>query len=314
MPTVVNKRSDIQTRDDLTGLREYTQVYQVHFDGYQSGPISAKSVAGVPQYGDYYKGDTEDDKFAFLQSRDVKRIADGDKSFEVTCNFTTSANNGTGGLTLPQVQEINLAPSIEWGFVEFQSIAVFHMVRQRWVPIRNSAWDFFDPPLPKDDSRLALRITKNLGTFNPLLAYYYANAINSDEWLGFPQFTVMFKPPRAVLKVEKGFQYWEVQFEFHFNFDTWLAQVVDSGMRDRWSQSELDDLKKRKPKDAAGIQVGYNHITNQDGVKVAEPTLLDGRGHRLIFPSMNETWREVEPYIHKFHIYRELPFTPLNLP
>jgi hypothetical protein len=314
MAYVVNKRSDIQTRDDLTGLREYVQVHQVVFDGYQSGPISAKNVAGVPQYGDYYKGDTEDDKFAFLQSRDVKREADSDKSFLVTSNFTTAANNGTGGLTLPQPQEVNLTPTIEWGFVEFQSLAIFHKVRNTWVPIRNSAWDLFDPPLPKDDSRLALRITKNLGQFNPLLAYQYSNAINSDEWLGFPQYTVMFKPPQASLKLEKGYQYWEVKFEFHFNFETWLAQVVDAGMRDRWNQGDLDDLKKRKPKDAAGIVKGYNHITNQDGVKVAEPTLLDGFGHRLIFPSMDATLSEVQPFIHKFHIYRELPFTPLNLP
>jgi hypothetical protein len=294
-------------RDDVTGVRDYMQRWIVWVDDPRDGAKTVKAHPGVPQFGSYYQTPTEVDTQAFVRDRQADRISDESGVYwHVDIDYSTQTDNGQGAL-IPQVEPLNLAPELEWDFAEFQEIASFCYLDEgdgntKKGAVVNSAKDLHNPPLEKDGGRLVLRVQRNLGKYDPILAYTYANVLNSDTWYGFPRHTVLMKPWKAKSVIEKGLFYWRVNFEFHFNFETWLYQLWDSGMRE-YVESENEK----------GFKRGYNHIKDDDGNFVTEPVLLNGFGRRLVPKGGILKLNEVKPIANKFRVYRQLPFTPLQI-
>lgn len=325
--------------DTLTGDRNYTVVYLVQAASATEGIKSILLADGLPKYGDYYKTDSEADPQAFLTSRTPRLIStDLTTAYEVSCTFSTAASNGvassiSGGVLLPPVEPVNLAPELEWDFVE-TNVPVSRAYDEGWVavnlfggkapvfqagngqliPVINSAFDIYDTPVERELAHLVLRLTVNRGDYNPIVAAQYANVVNMDTWYGFPPKSALLKPIKARLVTEKGFAYWKWQVEMHFNFDLHIDNVLDAGMR------EFLDANYNKKEVQEGEDTGHRHIKNpNDKQLVTQPALLDGFG-RALFPKQEKDTslqvQVIQEFAARFKRYRKydaLPFGPLNL-
>lgn len=331
--TVLNnglpKYASLKGRDDATGLREYEAIYAVECSSPYDGPKTAKAASGIPKYGDYWRTATEVDHDAFVVDKNAEADPENTQIWFVTVNYSTATNAAAGqagaGLIMPEQKEIDLAPQLEWDFVErtvvqysayeailYQGNKVLLRLDGRRtggrVPITNSARDFFDPPLEEDEARLVLRISQAVGSYSPLLALQYANVLNSDTYLGFPPKTILLKPIRAQAVFDKGLTYWRTNAEMHFRLDLWYHDVWDAGLREYISADDVKNDPAHK-----GKEIGYNHIKNKDKSLVTEPVLLDGHGHPLVPPGQTLDIRELSPCVWRFRTRNMLPFGPLGL-
>lgn len=330
--TVLNnglpKYASLTGRDAATGVREYEAVYAVETDSPHDGPKTVKNAVGIPKYGDYWKTETETDPEAFLFDKNMETDPENTCIHYVTCSFSTETNaadgQAGGGLVIPEQKEIDLAPELEWDFVERSVAAYFAYEAILYqggkillkldgkksggiVPIVNSAKDFFDPPLERDDARLVLRLSRAVGSYNPLLALQYANCLNSDTYLGFPPKTIFLKPIKGKAVFGKGLTYYRINAEMHFRLDLWYHDVWDAGTREFITKDDKENPKFK------GRDVGYNHIRNKDKSLVSEPVLLDGYGHAMVQPGDALDLKEQVPCIWRFRTEKLMPFGPLNL-
>jgi len=331
--TVLNnglpKYASLTGRDDATGLREYEAVYAVECDSPHDGPKTVKTAVGIPKYGDYWKTDNEVDTDAFLFDKNAEADSENTQIWNVTCTYSTATNSADGqagaGLVIPEQKEVDLAPELEWDFIE-RSVAAYYAYEALLyqggrlilnldgkrtggtVPIVNSAKDFFDPPLERDEARLVLRLSRAVGSYNPLLALQYANVLNSDNYLGFPPKTILLKPIKAKAVFDKGLTYYRISTEMHFRLDLWYHDIWDAGMREFISKKDRENDQKFKNRD-----IGYNHIKNKDKSLVSEPVLLDGKGHALVQPGDDLDLKEQVPCIWRFRTEKTMPFGPLQL-
>lgn len=298
--------------DDVTGVRTYTTVYLVRTDSAYDTKSIVTSHPSIPQYGQFYQTSTETDATAFLQSRSAQQLsAESNLLWAVTCVHSTTAFNNVNGM-LPIVDPFGAEAVVEWDFHEDKEAAYFAYDNQdKPVPISNSAGDVYDPPLERDFSRLILRVEKNFASYDPLLASQYANTVNSDNWLGFPKWTILCKPFKGKLTIDHGVTYWRVTFEFHFDFRRWTSKVWDTGLREFITQQDIDN--KRVSPDIK--KPGYNHIKNADGTFITEPILLNGAGYRLIPPGgvLSPALAMDGIIYNQFRLYRQMPFIPLGV-
>lgn len=318
--------ASLSGRDDATGLREYEAKYAVEVDNPNDGPKVVKNASGIPRYGDYWRTGTESDVEARLIDKQSSSDPENTLIHYVTCSYSTATNAAEGqagaGAIVPEQKEIDLAPEFEWDFVErdvaryaayeaelVQGNRVLLKLGRRdnsqQIPIANSARDFFDPPIQEDEARLVLRLSRAVGSYDPILAARYANALNSDTYLGFAPYVLLLKPLRARAVFDKGVQYWRLSVEIHINFDGWTHDLWDVGMREYWTPKEAKEIPGKKP--------GYNHIQNADNLPVTEPVLLDGKGHALVKPGAALDLREQTPAMWRYRTRKILPFGPLRL-
>ncbi len=156
------------------------------------------------------------------------------------------------------------------------------------VAVLNAAFDPFDPPVVRDDSRQVFQVSVNWPDFDRDLARQYADAVNSDEFFGYPIGTVKMKPPKAAKVYHQGVPggfYWRVDFEFEVRDEGWVKRVLNCGMRQLNSAGD-----------------GYESILNEDGQPISEPALLDADGRHIADPTLGD------PIFLEFTGYKTLPF------
>lgn len=316
---IIETHSGRRGRDDVRGVREYERVFTVITDSAYDGPKTVKNAFGLPKYNEFYKTTNEEDKEAFLEDKNADQIDESQKVWTVTCTFSTLTNNGNGGLELP-VEPLNQTSTLEWGLVEYRELAIWGIDREtdKEAAVTNSAKDPVDG-LELDAARLVLKISRYEGSFNPFKAYQYANAVNSDDWYGFPKHTALMKPWRGVYKNQRGQPYWEVTYEIHFDFDTWDLRFLDTGIREFLTQAEADQRNGQIKSYSNGKQksnyvAGYNWIRNSDGTFVGEPVALDGKGKAAAVPGITKSTELIVPKRRRYGVYSQLPFGPLRLP
>lgn len=320
----------LTSRDDITGVREYESQFMAICDDPNDGPQIVREASGLPRYGDPWRTPNEIDLDARLVGRDTRTDPENACVHILTFKYSTDANAADGqagaGAVIPEQQEIDLAPEIEWDFVE-REVATIHARRaELWqgdkrltvfagkrtngrVPIRNSAGDIFDPPLVDYQARLVLRISRAVGSYNPLQAAEYAYVLNSDTWLGFEPGTLLLYPIRAKTVFNKGLSYYRTNTEIHIRFDGHAHDILDMGMREYLTEQEIKD----NPKKWKSRTPGYNEIQNARGQAVSEPVHLDGYGHALVPPGGVLNLKEAPPCWWRFFTLRSLPFGPLKL-
>lgn len=104
-------------------------------------------------------------------------------------------------------------------------------------PILNSANDFFDDPVLKDDQRLVAQITAKVAGV-PTWIGSYRGTVNASAIVigGYPVAArcAMFKI-RSISepKIEQGQEYVEFVFSLHINEDTWDVALIDRGWNEK---------------------------------------------------------------------------------
>lgn len=158
------------------------------------------------------------------------------------------------------------------------------------VPVLNSAGDYFDPPVTKDEARVVIRITKNFASFTGADVLAYSNKTNGDVFYGYPIHSLKVAPPRAqqLFSQFTGSTYTRVEFQLEFNPDGWKKKVINLGLRQLGSVGGSEAL----------VPILFG------GVPATAPALLDEDGHALAPPVTKDNVLVLE-----FDIYEELDFT-----
>ena len=144
-------------------------------------------------------------------------------------------------------------------------------------PIVNAAGDPYDPPLMREVTRATLIVMRNEspGSINLATLAALSNTLNAETWNDFPPKTVRLAPIRLpeiqYSQVTNTF-YFPMEYTFDVNFDTWVKQVVNVGLR------QLDSSGNLVPIYVDGQLATTPVPLNASGQAILAPTFKDSGG------------------------------------
>lgn len=253
------------------GSRTYTLVYRTIVDSPDDGAILA--ISNVPfDYGDPYLISTEGDAGAVVNNIDTEQQDDDGLTWITTVTFG-KRNSKFGS------NPVNLPARVSGSFQMLTKSIIYDINN---VPIENSAGVPYDES-EIDDPQPLLVVRKNYSTWNPLLAYLYRNAVNSDPYRGAAPGTVkVMAITWEEVDDNDGGVYYAVTFSFAMKPEGWDLILLDAG-------TEYID----------GNGVKRNIVIG--GQKVTDPVKLDGAGG--ILPDGDP------PVFNTFQVYPRLSFS-----
>jgi hypothetical protein len=263
------------------GKRAYVLYYRAETGDKQVG---AKEVeAGCPvRLGDAYEAFGETDETVFARSF---TIAEDASAGDGTVWLITIQYGPGNPLEFTPTDPLIQRPKIGFTSTRFQKPADRDIDDE---PVVNSAGDPFDPPFMVDQTRPFMTIVRNEPYFSPLLAKDFHNALNAGPWFGRPALEWKCLDITGDESQDpNGDRYWVVTYQFELNEETWVAQILDIGMRE---------------KNAAGKKVA---ITDDRGREVDAPWPLNEDGSKKAVGAAAD--------FLEFHLYREADFADLNL-
>jgi len=162
------------------------------------------------------------------------------------------------------------------------------------APIVNVNNEFFDPPVKIAFSDLVITLEKNIAFFDPIQAWTYKNAVNSDSFLGLAPGTCRLHGIDAEEVADTDYTYFKQKAEIHVRRGmprtadqyAWYKRLANRGMYEKVSG------KLMKAVDDAGAEVTSPVLLNNSGAKITDPSLT--------------VWLQ-------FQVYTSLPFAALNI-
>lgn len=304
---------------DATGRRTYHQVWQVVTTNKWMGPIAAAFAPGTPlPFAPYISGNgVEYDLFALCVRKQAKAVT-GDNAdwsqWEVEVDYDTqmpeggkpsefgSPGGGDYGGTGGQGQQGSSnnpelePPDIEWDF------EVVNKPKQRdldKLPFTNSANQPFTPAPTFEVCYPVLVYTRNELDFNRARAAKYCFAVNSTNFLGAAENTVLCLPPKAKKMFRGPYNYWRTSYRFKF------APLKDDGLPESW-QPEILDQGLCELQKVAGrpFHMKPVPITRGTGIPITQPVLLDGTGEVQEPFQIGGVWHPPTPVYIKRRVYR----------
>lgn len=229
--------------------------------------------------GQTYAAGSRSDFGSFVQSITAECSDSDGKGWTITAEYGPYDAN-----QWPQ-NPTERTPKVSWSFAQFEAIADQDVDGN---PILNTAFDYFDPPVTKDDSRPILTIVRNEATFDENLAEDYKDTVNADAFWGKDAKTVKVSNISAEWAFDSdiGF-YFIVTYEFHVNKDGWKKKPLNQGMR----QLSSDGSKQQ--------QILVN------GAPISSPALLDEDGVVLAAGA--------DPVYLEFEVYPAVDFGIFNM-
>lgn len=234
--------------------------------------------ASAPDYGDYHPSTT------------LARCVDLDPREEDRRVWNVQATFEERAAALDPKDE---APDIRWGSWSERQVV---WQDKDGDALRNSAGDWFDPPVVEDKTYDEVTIIRNTDkdAYNPELATAYENTVNSDS---ITIAGVDLVPGQALLKKwdakqdqARGYEYWRETLKIAMHPDTWTKYLLDQGLY------EINANGDKVP------------ITVQ-GSEVSEPQMLDGNGSYV-----GDGAGPSAAVFLAFQIKRQNPFWKLELP
>jgi hypothetical protein len=274
---VREKRRGRTTTQGADWKRTYTRIFQIKTTS-DVGMKTVREGLGL-DIGDTYVFGLETDAGAFVNSIEVSCDDDSSRSWTATVQY------GPIDTTVKPLNPLDEKPRVAWGWAQFQEAVTKDRDDN---PILNTAFDPFDPPLARDQSRPVLGLVRNEATFDQDLADSLRDTVNDDVWWGAAAGKVKIGNISAARQnnPDAGGWYWEVSYEFQFNRDGWAAKPLNAGFRQLNSTGDKQEKIYR------------------DGSEISSPALLDVDGH-AIDPGGT-------PLFLEFDIYPESDFSLLN--
>lgn len=201
----------------------------------------------------------------------------------------------------------------EWSSETFQT-PVWETIDGKGIV--NSAGDPFDPPAEKDDSRWTSVTRKNVVTSVPNWIFAYQDAVNSDSFTidgvdveaGWAKVSAIHL---SEVQERNDIEYRVLTVTIHYRGE---SEGVGSGSGSYGAGSGSDSIL---PWDLNLLDCGFNEIddsgssaTNKrvkikdkDGLEVTSPVNLDGEGHELETPTLDNA------VFLQFQVYHEKAFS-----
>lgn len=247
------------------------------------------------------------DPWLFVKSKSVETI--GPFHFRVMVNYDCTLDIDTQTPISPLLQppEISLTFAGSNEPIDTDTLG---------LPITNSAGESFDPPIIKDHSDMVLRYSRNEQTFNMLVAGDYKDAVNSDTFLGFAPGHVLCTVFVSEQMRAANLIYYRVRYEFRIRYDEvkardasgdiqtyvfgWIKRIRDEGFRELTGETNPDGSPE------------YREITDEKGMKISQPHLLNGSGKKLSDAAIQNPPLPEACFL-KFDVSKKRPFSALNL-
>jgi hypothetical protein len=213
---------------------------------------------------------------------------------------------------------LNDPAKTEWSTETFQT-PVWETIDGKGIV--NSAGDPFDPPAEKDDSRWTSVTRKNVATSVPDWIFSYQDAVNSDSYtIDSVNVTAGWAKVSAIhlseVQERNDIEYRVLTVTIHYRGE---GEGVGSGSGslgsygsgsgsdeiEPWHLNLLDQGMREIPAadDAGGTDGRRNILNEKDGLPVSSPVPLDGEGHHIVEPTLdNSVWLQ-------FQVYREKAFS-----
>jgi len=141
--------------------------------------------------------------------------------------------------------------------------------------VRNSAKLPYDPPVMVDVSRPVIRVTKNVASVSLEFLLTLQDAVNDRVWRTLPKWVARVDNYDASYKLEGGFTFVELSVDILLKRETWLTEVLDSGML------TLDRRTIQGATVAPFFKDVWNKIKDPFGHDADSPQPLDGNGKLL---------------------------------
>lgn len=266
---------------DRTFQRHYQRRFQLEFDPVDGDPPDAYSVILALNYA---LGTTfPTDPWAAVLNLDVECASDDGYTWFGTVDY---------GPYDPRITEnpLDQPPELEWDAVQFERTADVDV--ETGLAVVNSAGDYFDPPVLRDDSRPVLRVSVNMADPLPPDLFLLKDKVNNAPFLGWDLHCAKCSPVRARQAFHPSVPgtglYWAVTLEIQFHEETWDPKILDQGLR------KLDATTT--PPTQKQIVI--------DGSLATAPALLDGAGGVLE--------NGADPVFLQFRVYPEADFSILG--
>jgi len=182
--------------------------------------------------------------------------------------------------------------------------------------IVNSAGDPFDPPPEKDDSRWTSITRKNVLPSVPNWIFAYQDGVNSDS------FTIDGVGVEATWAKVSAIHLGEVQERNDTEYRVLTVTIhyrgegegVGSGSGsygsgsgtdaiEPWDLNLLDQGFREIDDEGSGASGNIRNIKNADGEDITAPVPLDGEGHKIVDPSLENS------VFLQFQVYRQRAFS-----
>jgi hypothetical protein len=268
--------------------RAYQRKFRCITTQQSDGPNVVLGQFGL-KYGDIYNPSynvNEADVFACANQIDCEPEGNDGTQWIVTIHYGWyNANQAGGGA---DQNPLNMPIEVSWSLRDHETVLD---TDQNGNPVLNTAYDPYDPPIVIDDPRLVMTVVRNEPKFNIAWVLAYRNAVNNDQFGGFPPLTckVLNISSRSQWHQDAGW-YYQTTYEFEFltasiDYDTntgYRKRIISQGFR------------------AISSVTGKPYHITLKGVPISSPMLLDSNGYLL---GPNAT-----PYWQTFQAYPELPF------
>lgn len=217
-------------REDSTGdrgnlndrlERAYTRTFTVQCSSVADDSIVVRSALGIPRLYTPYVTLTSADLGSWCRTVDADRVGNSNV-WRVVCQYSSKLDQNPAQA---QIENPLLRPPvISWDTI---TVAVPATHDADGNPVRNTAGDPFDPPPEEEETRLYLRVTKNMATYDATGYMEFQDTVNSEAWLVFQPGEARCRKIRGDNRWENGLYYWVVSFEFELR-----KEVIPKGAQD----------------------------------------------------------------------------------
>ncbi len=273
--------------DLKTGTREYSRYFTaVVTAGEKPGDIRAHE--DLPQIGDAKPGDLT------LRVRRVLVRAISPIMSEVEVQYESPGPNQDDS-------PIDLRPDIQTGHAKIEEPIDEDIHGKPIATACGEPYANITKPIPIS----VFTITRNMPSFNYMLADEYVDAVNADPFLGFPPGRCKIEDITSVNVYDGDFEYWRVTAEIHArkrgkmssDLRAWWLRVRHEG----FYELVVDILQNRhKP-------IGYSVVRALDdrGEPMAAPVSLNDDGQRETDLSKG--------HFKEYEIHQSKPYNVLGL-
>jgi hypothetical protein len=213
------------------GHRSYSTEWQLCFDNINDGEQAA--LAQLPQVRTVYPGDGK----AKLVSKNVSfdRKLEHYIFYKGTCQYETNTEEWENPLQMPAI--------IKWGVSTFTK----GLEKDKdGTAILNKAGDHYAQTPQIEDCRDVISVTINQAVNPKSIAPLFRNRVNQAAWNGYAARTVLCRG--IEISERKSFltpadtqvYYWEVNYLFEINLDTWKVEILEQGYREKKAGKLVD--------------------------------------------------------------------------
>jgi hypothetical protein len=292
----------------------YTSTYKAKCDDPSDGPKTVLRYfllhGEYPWPGRTYKLGNDFDTSAVCRSVHPARIDASGGIYLVKCDFRDREDdqqqkekNPTPSLAMSEnpidwlpeihVSHGSFSAPVEYatfvGALNAAGVSSF-LKPGRFLPLTNSAMEPLDPTIEDEFSYKIIRFSKNVKSYDDAFFNKYQDAVNKAEFtINLPK--LRFKTTvakhygklraSASLQFTNGILYYRRELELHIR--GWDRAILDQGTRELYVTGDTKPdgtiiSASDVPRGRVSVEVP---ITDDDGLPIDKPRLLDGNGKRL---------------------------------